>query len=214
MTFRSLLIIIVAYLLTGCSAFGVRSEYEQATYVVVGKLAEKIEIRRYEQRLAVEATVDILNYDDSRNSAFRMLFDYISGNNHAAVLASPEGDGAYTEVAMTTPVEISRTPAGGMRMRFFLPVEYTLETAPRPVDPKIRLVQLRTQLQAVLRFSGFASESSVAKRMKELLETLEQSSWDTAGEPVTYVYDPPWTIPFFRRNEIVIPVVSALSQKP
>ena len=99
-------------------------------------------------------------------------------------------------------------------MRFFLPVEYTLETAPRPVDPKIRLVQLRPQLQAVLRFSGFASESSVAKRMKELLEALEQSSWDTAGEPVTYVYDPPWTIPFFRRNEIVIPVVSALSQKP
>ena len=50
--------------------------------------------------------------------------------------------------------------------------------------------------------------------MKELLETLEQSSWDTAGEPVTYVYDPPWTIPFFRRNEIVIPVVSVLSQEP
>ena len=65
MMFRWLLIIIVAYLLTGCSAFGVRSEYEQATYVVVGKLAEQIEIRRYEQRLAVEATVDILNYDDS-----------------------------------------------------------------------------------------------------------------------------------------------------
>ena len=99
-------------------------------------------------------------------------------------------------------------------MRFFLPLEYTLETAPRPIDPKIRLVQLRTQLQAVLRFSGFASERSVAKRMSELRETLRQSSWDPAGEPVTYVYDPPWTIPFFRRNEIVIPVVSALSQKP
>jgi len=180
----------------------------------VGKLAEQIEIRRYEQRLAVEATVDIPNYDDSRNSAFRMLFDYISGNNYAAALGSPESVRAYTEVAMTTPVETSRTAAGGMRMRFFLPVEYTLETAPRPLDPKIRVVQLRTQLQAVLRFGGFASESSVAKRMKELLETLEQSSWETAGEPVTYVYDPPWTIPFFRRNEVVIPVVSVLSQKP
>tara|TARA_B100000686_G_C16735633_1_gene943428 strand:+ start:629 stop:1171 length:543 start_codon:yes stop_codon:yes gene_type:complete len=180
----------------------------------VGKLAEQIEIRRYEQRLAVEATIDIPDYDDSRNSAFRMLFDYISGNNHAVSPASPGGVHAYTEVAMTTPVETSRTPEGGMRMRFFLPVEYTLETAPRPVDPKIRLIQLRTQLQAVLRFTGFAREISVAKRMKELLEALEQSSWDTAGEPVTYVYDPPWTIPFFRRNEIVIPVVSALSQKP
>lgn len=214
MTSRSLLIVIVGYLLAGCSALGIRGEYEQATYVVVEKLSEQIEIRLYEQRLAVESTVDILNYDDGRNSAFRMLFDYISGNNYAAELASPEGDDTYTQVAMTTPVETSRTPAGGMRMRFFLPAEFTLDTAPRPVDPKIRIIQLETQLQAVLRFSGVASESSVEKRVKELFETLEQSPWDTEGEPATYVYDPPWTIPFFRRNEIVIPVVSTLSQKP
>ena len=79
---------------------------------------------------------------------------------------------------------------------------------------QLKRTLLREGLFKDLKKRKFYTKPSVAKRMKELLETLEQSSWDTAGEPVTYVYDPPWTSPFFRRNEIVLPVVSALSQKP
>jgi len=86
-----------------------------------------------------------------------------------------------------------------------------LETAPQPIYPRVYLIEVAGQLQAVLRFIDFASEDAVAKRTKDLLRTLDQSSWCAAGEPVTYLYDPPWTIPFFRRNEIVIPVIPASS---
>ena len=203
MIFRSFLIVTMGYLLSGCSAFGVRSEYEQPRFVVVEKLTPKIEVRRYADRLAVETTVDIPDYHQSRNAAFRVLFDYISGNNRT-------GDGAVSDspvaVAMTTPVETGRAETGAMRMRFFLPAQFTQETAPKPLDYRVRLVKVTSQLQAVLRFSGFASEETVAKRTKELLGLLGQSSWNAVSEPVAYFYDPPWAVPFLRRNEIGIAV--------
>ena len=106
------------------------------------------------------------------------------------------------------PSAVSRS---SVRMRFFLPAEFTLKTAPQPIDPKVHLIDVAGQLQAVLRFSGFASEDAVDQRTEDLLRALDQSSWRAAGEPVTYSYDPPWTLPFFRRNEIVIPVLPASS---
>ena len=211
MTARSLLIVIMAYLLAGCSAFGIRSEYEQPPYVVLDTLTDQIEVRRYAQRLSVETTIDIADYNKSRNAAFELLFGYISGNNQTndgvAMVSPVEVAQTSVEVAMTAPVETSRTKTGGMRMRFFLPAEFTLETAPQPMDSRVRLVEVTAQWQAVLYFSGFANEDDVVKRTKDLLRVIDQSSWRTAGNPLIYSYDPPWTIPFFRRNEVVVPVV-------
>ena len=197
----------------GCSVFGIRSGYEQPSYVLVETLSDQIEMRRYSPRLAVETTVDIPDFDEGRNAAFRPLFDYISGANRAdqsvAMTTPVEAARTSEKVSMTAPVEISRARTGGVRMRFFLPAEFTLETAPQPIDPKVHLIDVAGQLQAVLRFSGFASEDAVDQRTENLLHALDQSSWRAAGKPVTYSYDPPWTLPFFRRNEIVIPVLPA-----
>jgi hypothetical protein len=210
MMVRSLFILFMASLLTGCSVFGIRSGYEQPSYVLVGTLSDQIEMRRYAPRLAVETSVDIPDYDEARSAAFRPLFDYISGANRTneslAMTAPAEAALTSEKVTMTAPVETSRAGTRGMRMRFFLPAEFTLETAPQPIDPRVHLIEVAGQLQAVLRFSGFASEDAIAKKTKALLRALDQSTWRAASEPVTYLYDPPWTIPFFRRNEIVIPV--------
>ena len=208
MKVQSLLILTMTYLLSGCSAFGIRSEFEQPPYVVAETLADQIEVRRYSQRVAVETTLDISDYDESRNAAFRRLFEYISGNNRAdeaVAVVSPNEVSA--QVSMTAPVETWRSRTGGMRMRFFLPPEFTLETAPQPKDPRVHLVKVVARLEAVLRFSGIATEDAVGKKTKDLVRALDQSSWRGVNEPVTYLYDPPWTILFFRRNEIAIPVV-------
>lgn len=211
MKVQSLLILTMTYLLSGCSAFGIRSEFEQPPYVVADILADQIEVRRYSQRVAVETTLDISDYDESRNAAFRLLFEYISGNNwgdeEVAVVAPNEVSSASAQVSMTAPVETWRSRRGGMRMRFFLPREFTLDTAPQPKDPRVHLVKVVARLEAVLRFSGIATEDAVGKKTKDLLRALDQSSWRGVNEPVTYLYDPPWTILFFRRNEIAIPVV-------
>ena len=215
MKVQSLLILTMTYLLSGCSAFGIRSEFEQPPYVVAETLSDQIEVRRYSQRVAVETTLDISDYDESRNAAFRLLFEYISGNNwgdEAAAVVSPnEVSSASAQVSMTAPVETWRSRRGGMRMRFFLPREFTLDAAPKAKVPRVHLVKVVARLEAVLRFSGIATEDAVGKKTKDLLRALDQSSWRGVNEPVTYLYDPPWTILFFRRNEIAIPVVLASS---
>jgi len=82
--------------------FGIRSGYEQPSYVLVEILSDQIELRRCAPRLAVETTVDIPDYDEGRNAAFRLLFDYISGANRTAENAT-----------MTAPAEAARPHVGG-----------------------------------------------------------------------------------------------------
>ena len=101
----------------GCSVFGIRSGYEQPSYVLVETLSDQIEMRHSAPRLAVETTVDIPDYDEGRNAAFRPLFDYISGanrtNESVAMTAPAEAALTSVEVSMTVPVETSRAGGGG-----------------------------------------------------------------------------------------------------
>lgn len=207
--------LVASLLLAGCSLVGIRSGYEQPSYVAVDALADTIDVRRYAPRLAVEATVAATDYEEGQNAAFRLLFDYISGANTAneniAMTAPVETAQAGEEIAMTAPVETARLEEGRMRMRFFLPSEYALETAPQPTDPRLRLVALPEQLLAVSRFSGFAGAASIEAQTRALSRALARSPWRATSTPVAYSYDPPWTLPFFRRNEVVVLVEGAAS---
>jgi len=194
-----------ALLLSGCSLFGDRSSYEHPDYRVVERLGDEVEIRRYAPQLAAETTVT----PDESDAAFRRLFDYISGNNSGggeiAMTVPVETARAGDEIAMTVPVERADA-AEGERMRFFLPSGKTLDTAPRPLDPRVRLVAVPEKTEAVLRFGGFGGDAKVARKQRELLQAVERSGWRAEGEPVAYFYDPPWTLPFFRRNEVAVTV--------
>ena len=74
--------------------------------------------------------------------------------------------------------------------------------APRPLDPRITIVDVPVQTVAVLRFSGFGGEDTVAEKKRELLRSLATTSWKPLSDSVVYSYDPPRTLPFFRRNEL------------
>ena len=124
------------------------------------------------------------------------------------------------EVAMTAPVSVETVTApiamtspvamepgqGGQVMRFFMPVEYTLETLPRPGDDRVRIVTVPAQTLAVLRFSGEADDELVAAKNAELLADLDGSRWQPIGEPGFFGYDPPMTPPELRRNEVFVEV--------
>ena len=207
---NALFAVFAAFVLSACSLVGVRSGYEQAPYEVVASLGENIEVRAYAPRVAAEATVRAQDDSNDRNAAFRLLFDYITGanrsNNEIAMTAPVETAPAPEEVAMTVPVETSGDGTTGMRMRFFLPAAYSADTAPTPTDPRVRVVELPAQTVAVLRFSGFGGEDAVAEKTEALLAGLENTDYRAAGEPFALFYDPPWTLPFFRRNEVVVEV--------
>jgi len=201
----------LAALLSACTVFGVRDGTEEPPYEVVDSVTETMEVRRYGPRLAAEATLDAAPDGDDRSSdAFRLLFDYISGANRGgrkvAMTVPVETTSDSQEIAMTVPVESRDAPDGGTRMRFFLPSEFTAETAPEPTDPNVSLVTVPGQTLAVFRFSGLGRDSTVKARKRDLLKKLETTAWRPVGEPFAYFYDPPWTLPFLRRNEVAVAV--------
>ncbi|MEM9440090.1 MAG: heme-binding protein [Pseudomonadota bacterium] len=199
-----------ALILAGCSVVGIRTGYEEPSYSVVDRIGDDLEIRTYAPRLAASATVDETEENAGRNQAFRILFDYISGANigsaEIAMTVPVEVPSAGEKVAMTVPVETSANVEGRTTMRFFLPSEFTVATAPVPKDARVQIEELPETTEAALRFTGLGSLSSLRERRAELLRALDGSGWSVKGEPTTLFYDPPWTIPFLRRNEVLVPV--------
>ncbi len=195
--------------LTGCSVFGIRSEYNQPDYTVTERITDDFEVRRYSERLAAEASVAADATDDGRNAAFRLLFAYISGENttsdKVAMTVPVEMSDPAAAIEMTVPVETS-TDQSGTTMRFFLPGAYIRETAPAPTNERVKIVTTPAQTMAVLQFTGSTERSAVAEKTDDLLKRLETSSWRPVAAPVSYFYDPPWTLPFLRRNEVAVAV--------
>ena len=107
---------------------------------------------------------------------------------------------------MTAPVAADTGNDGPYGMSFFLPRNYTPDTAPVPNDPRIELIEVPATKMAALRFSGNRDERSVEVFKAKLLKELTSSDWQVVGEPVAYFYDPPWTIPSMRRNEVAVSV--------
>lgn len=181
---------------------GIRAGTEQPPYEVVGRVGEA-EIRRYAPQIAAEAIVEG-PVEAARNEGFRRVAGYIFGDNTTKAT-----------VAMTSPVV--QQPAGGesWSIQFIMPSNYTMATLPRPNDPRVRLVEIPARTFAVVRFSGLGRQEAVARHEKVLDAALSGSTWRASGDAVTWYYDPPWTLPFMRRNEVarpVEPVTSAPAQ--
>lgn len=187
------------------SIVGVRVGTEEPQYTSE-RLTEHVEIRRYGPRIAAETTVEA-DEDRARNEGFRRLAGYIFGGNQGKTkiaMTAPVAQQAGQKIAMTAPVAQQ-----GSMIRFFMPSKWSMETLPTPNDDRVRLVAVPPETVAVLSFSGDRSPRAVAKRTAELREVLRAKEIDAIGEPVAWFYDPPWTLPFRRRNEIAIPVQDA-----
>jgi hypothetical protein len=208
-TLRSLSTIAGTTILAGCALLGIRSGYEQPPYQVLGRLGEHVEIRRYGPRLAAETEVEAASEEAGRDAAFRILAAYLFGENRAgenvSMTAPVEIQQPATRVAMTAPVETTAS-AGRVAMRFFMPSRFTRETLPEPTDPRVRIAEVPGETLAVLRFSGSRRAAAVSARSDELRRVLDGSSWQGRGDPKALFYDPPWTLPFLRRNEVAVPV--------
>lgn len=109
------------------------------------------------------------------------------------------------KIAMTAPVtQIER--AGSWTVRFTMPRGYTLETLPEPNDPKVSLRRLPAERFAVIRFSGLAGKADVDAKTIELLAAAKAHHLRAIGPVSLARYNPPWTLWFMRRNEVMVPV--------
>ncbi len=207
------LVVAMSFLLTACSVVGVRSGTEQPPYEVTRQLANDVEIRRYGPRLAAETLVPA--GPDARNAAFRRLAGYIFGGNAGAreiAMTAPVATSAApdegTKIAMTAPVATAASD-DQLLMRFFLPAALTRATAPTPKNANVCLVEVPAETLAVLRFSGRPTDARVRDQEDRLRAFLRDAGIESTGSFEAFFYDPPWTVPALRRNEVAVPVAVA-----
>ena len=154
--------------------------------------AEQIEIRAYAPRIMA-----VTGMNEDSDSGFRVLAGYIFG-----------GNAEEQKIAMTAPVQ--QTMAGEKEMAFMMPAEYALKDLPQPEDQRVSFREAPAYTAAVIQFSGWASADKADENWKQLQRFLIAEGIDITGEPTLNQYNPPWTLPFLRRNEIIVPV--ALSE--
>jgi hypothetical protein len=191
--------------------FGIRL-YEEPRYEVVTRIGDRVEIRLYGPRVAAEVELSAIP-KGGRDEAFRLLFAYIAGANEISTsgiariaMTVPVEVRNNERIAMTAPVQASEA-IGATRMQFFLPAKYTQDSAPRPLDGRVRVVTVPGETIATLQFSG--SGSDFPARQSELIAILTGSQWQPAGAPYALSYDAPFTLPFLRRNEAAVAVVKS-----
>jgi hypothetical protein len=170
---------------------------------------DRFEIRQYGPQVIAE--VDVTGErSEAANRGFRPLADYIFGGNQPnaqIAMTAPvvQTRGGGQRIAMTAPVSQTEGPQG-WRVRFVMPEGSRLEDMPNPNNPAVRLSSQPGRRMAVVRFSGLASERALTQAETRLTANLTARGEVPAG-PVEYAfYDPPWTLPALRRNEVMVPL--------
>ena len=176
---------------------------EEPVYEVVKTLGD-VEVRRYAPYVVAEVLIAD-PAQDAGNAAFPILAAYIFGKNKGekrfAMTAPVTQVAAPVRLEMTAPVTQSRA-AGGYIVQFVLPRGVTLDSAPEPVDGRVRLREVPASTVAAITFSGFWSESNYTEHLEELMAALRAADLLWTGEPTYSRYNAPWTPWFLRRNEI------------
>lgn len=175
----------------------------------VEKKAEGYEVRRYDSYLVTEAHIPP-GTKDPLGEGFQMLFAYISGANKGSrkiAMTAPvlQEKPTSEKIPMTRPV-LRLDEKGSSLVAFVLPADYTLQTAPLPENPDIQIREIPARRVAVIRFSGYANDTVVAKKSKRLLSYLVRDGIKPTGAFLAAYYNPPWTPPFMRRNEVMVDI--------
>jgi len=166
-----------------------------------------IEVRDY----PIVAVAEVIVSGDRKsagNAGFRLLASYIFG-----------GNAGRRRLSMTAPVVVSPNdgqdvtgPASGNTkmnswlVRFIMPAGQLLDKLPKPDNSQVHLRNAPASRVATLRFSGFTSESTINRKTEELQTFLAAHHLRAAGHSYLARYNPPWTLWFMRRNEVMIPV--------
>jgi hypothetical protein len=169
------------------------------------------ELRSYAPMILAEVQVEG-DLDEASSQGFRLIAAYIFGQNQVsekiamtAPVAVEEQLPKSAKIAMTAPVNIESN-SGKWTVSFVMPSEYTMESLPKPLNSKVQLRQIPAVKRAAITFSGFYNESKVAERTLELEDWMRTKNLQAVGSPKFARYNPPWTLPFMRRNEIMIDV--------
>ena len=207
---RSISGLITVPLISGCSVFGINT-VEEARYDLLAD-DDNYELRLYKPMVIAETYIEG-DFDKAGDQAFRKLFGYISGDNlssseiamTAPVIASASQSDRGKKIDMTAPV-LQERKEQGWRYMFVLPADYSIQTAPEPSHEDVKLSRQPQKRVAVIRYSGSWDEYAIDEKTIQLKQWIAANGLTPASEPRWAGYNPPWTLPFLRRNEVMIDV--------
>ena len=205
----AILICVTIMLLWILSGYLPTRNIEMPGYTVIEKKGE-YEVRRYDSFIVAEVRSEG-NPAEALSKGFNELFRYISGENvseskismTAPVFRSEDKGGR--KIPMTAPV-LKEEQGESSIISFVMPPDSTLETLPKPKNPAITLRAVPPHTVAVITFSGYATEEAIAEKTAILLNALQRDGLAARSVPRIALYNPPWTPPFMRRNEVMVDV--------
>jgi hypothetical protein len=182
---------------------------EEPRYEVIKK-DNDFELRRYQPMIIAEVLVTG-TLSEASNKGFRQIADFIFGNNEDPVkkqsekiaMTAPvtmEAD-TSSKIAMTAPVTMESS-GGAWKMAFVMPSKFTIDTLPKPKNANVTIKQMPAQQLAVVTFSGWVDEEKLAAQTTRLNEWMAKNDLKSSGSVQLSRYNPPWTLPFWRRNEV------------
>ena len=194
---------------------------EEPNYTILSQ-TDDFELRRYDGQIVAQTWVTG-DQDAASRKGFKILADYIFGNNTAPsgksskismtapVTIQPESMSSEEnkdsdesqKIAMTAPVSMQQAD-GKWRVQFTMPSQYTMQSLPKPNNPDITITELPVQTYGVIKFSGLAGSNKVAEKTEALQSWMQSQNLKIIGTPELARYNPPWTLPFMRRNEVMI----------
>ncbi|KFK36697.1 hypothetical protein AALP_AA4G157400 [Arabis alpina] len=200
----------------------------------VTKSNDGYEIREYPPAVAAELTYDPSEFKGDKDGGFQVLAKYIgvfgkpenekiTKEGEKIAMTAPVITKECEKIAMTSPVitkesekiemtspVVTKEGGGGKKMvtmQFLLPEIYKkAEDAPRPTDERVKIREEEGRKYGVVKFSGTAAETVVSEKVKKLSSDLEKDGFKITGDFILARYNPPWTLPPFRTNEVMIPV--------
>jgi SOUL heme-binding protein len=202
-------LIIVILLWTLASYIAVR-KIEEPTFSVVKKW-NGYEVRNYAPYIVAEVEVSG-DQKTALNQGFRLLAGYIFWGNttkQSIAMTVPVSQTPLSEkIAMTAPVSESKSENGMRKVTFSMPSSYTLETLPKPNNSQVKLKEISSETRAVLTYSRGSSESRVQSKKQALWDMLNRDGVTSTGSFSSHSYNPPFTIPFLKRNEVSIVIIN------
>jgi len=197
---------------------------QTAPYTIVKASKDKnIELREYPRMVLVSkyprmVLVSTSMANDEQGAAFKRLFNYIGGANNtssdiemtAPVLMSTQqtpGNNSpqRQQIEMTAPVFMHGENNKSV-MSFVMPRGFTRQSTPEPTNPEVWVDEVTNLNVAAITFSGTLSEDNKQQYTRQLKDWLSEQELQIQGEAFTAAYNGPFTLPAFRRNEILIEV--------
>ena len=186
------------FVLTGLGLIGssMAQTVSEPPYTLV-KNEPPFEVRDYGVLTVAETLIEG-DFDVAGSLGFRRVAGYIFGKNQNA-------KGESEKIAMTAPVTMEAQNQQ-WRLHFVMPQGMSLGTLPKPVDASVQLREVPAQRMAAVRFSGLTTAASIERQTQLLKDWLARNNLAFEDRPQLARYNDPFTLPWNRRNEILIPL--------